>query len=222
MTTGVVVTLKVATSLDGRIALSNGISQWITGAKARARTHEMRAAHDGILVGVGTVLADDPLLTARTVPLPAKQPVRIVADSRLRTPRTSRLVQSAGTGRVVLAHGQSAQPFASGDIGAVDFWNVDDGHGRVSPLQLLRRARAEGLGSLFLEGGGQLAASFLKAGLVDRLLWFRAPIIIGGDGVPVVADLGFDTLDGLIRWRLEHSELLGEDVLESWALTRPA
>ena len=94
---GVKVTLKIATSLDARIALSDGTSQWITCSESRARGHQLRAAHDAILVGIGTVLADDPLLTARTVPLPAKQPVRIVADSHGRTPRSSRLVQSAGT-----------------------------------------------------------------------------------------------------------------------------
>lgn len=103
MTERVSVTWKVATSLDGRIALADGTSQWITGAAARARAHEMRAAHDAVMVGIGTVLADDPLLTARTVPLPDEQPVRIVADSRARTPVTGRLMTSAGLGRIVIA-----------------------------------------------------------------------------------------------------------------------
>jgi len=97
------VTWKVATSLDGRIALADGTSQWITGSQSRARVHEMRASHDGIMVGVGTVLADDPILTARTVPLPERQPVRIVADSQGRTPPSGRLVNSVGLGRVVIA-----------------------------------------------------------------------------------------------------------------------
>ena len=94
------VTLKIATSLDGRIALEDGTSQWITGSDARARSHQLRAAHDGVLVGVGTVLADDPLLTARSVPLPPSQPVRIVMDSAGRTPPESRLVRSTAVGRV--------------------------------------------------------------------------------------------------------------------------
>ena len=218
MTAGVSVTLKVATSLDGRIALSNGVSQWITGSKARARTHEMRAAHDAILVGVGTVLADDPLLTARTVPLPARQPVRIVADSRLRTPRVSRLLQSTGSGPVVLAHGHGVQASIADETDHVSFWNVGECSGRVSPVQLLRRARAEGMNSVFLEGGGQLAASFLRAGLVDKIEWFRAPIIIGGDGVPAVAALGHEAIDLVLRWQLAGAEALGDDILETWML----
>jgi diaminohydroxyphosphoribosylaminopyrimidine deaminase/5-amino-6-(5-phosphoribosylamino)uracil reductase len=95
---GVRVTLKLATSLDARIALADGTSQWITSSESRARGHQLRASHDAILVGIGTVLADDPLLTARTVPLPKKQPVRIVADSNGRTPLSSRLVQSVSSG----------------------------------------------------------------------------------------------------------------------------
>jgi diaminohydroxyphosphoribosylaminopyrimidine deaminase/5-amino-6-(5-phosphoribosylamino)uracil reductase len=93
---GIRVTLKLATSLDGRIALADGTSQWITSSASRARAHEMRAAHDAVLVGAGTVLADDPLLTARTIPLPARQPLRIVADSHARTPLTSKLMTSPG------------------------------------------------------------------------------------------------------------------------------
>lgn len=211
-----VVTLKVATSLDGRIALSNGVSQWITNSESRARTHQMRAEHDAVLVGVGTVLADDPLLTARTIPMPARQPVRIVADSKLRTPAHSRLVQSVSTGRVVLAHADQER---STHRGGVDLWAAGDGNGRVSPEQLLRRARAEGLQSIFLEGGGQLAASFLRAGLVNKIHWFRAPIIIGGDGIPALAALGLTAMDQASRWKLAGREDIGADCLETWTAT---
>ena len=109
--TGIRVTLKLATSLDGRIALSDGTSQWITSSASRARAHELRAAHDAVLVGVGTVLADDPLLTARTIPLPARQPVRIVADSHARTPLTSKLMTSLNVGPVaIVTAGRDARP----------------------------------------------------------------------------------------------------------------
>ena len=103
------VTLKIATSLDGRIALEDGTSQWITGSDARARSHQLRAAHDGVLVGVGTVLADDPLLTARSVPLPPSQPVRIVMDSAGHTPRAPR----SGT-----AASRTARPSRAGCLSA--------------------------------------------------------------------------------------------------------
>ncbi|MEE2877920.1 MAG: RibD family protein [Pseudomonadota bacterium] len=211
-----IVTLKIATSLDSRIALSNGVSQWITGPEARARAHEMRAAHDAVLVGSGTVLADDPLLTARTVPLPKTQPVRIVADSRLRTPASSRLLQSVSAGRVVLAHGSHADVASVVLPRDIETWSVGGPDGRVAPEQLLRRARAEGLDRIFLEGGGQLAASFIAAGLIDRIEWFRASIILGGDGLPAIAGLGLEAISDASHWRLHASERAGNDILESW------
>jgi len=210
------VTLKIATSLDSRIALSNGVSQWITGTEARARAHEMRAAHDAVLVGVGTVLADDPLLTARTVPLPRRQPVRIVADSRMRTRSSSRLLQSVSAGRVVIAHGCQQTSRRTSLPSGVETWAVGGTDERVDPAQLLRRARAEGLDDIFLEGGGQLAASFIRSGLIDRIEWFRAPIILGGDGLPAIAGLGLDAISNASHWRLTASERIGNDILESW------
>lgn len=214
MTERASVSLKIATSLDAKIALSNGTSQWITNSKSRSRSHQLRAEHDAVLVGVGTVLADDPLLTARTVPLPKSQPARIVADSRLRTPVTSRFATSASAGRVVLAHAQPSDATYGGRD--VETWAVGDNAGRVSPKELVRRARAEGLDRIFLEGGGQLAASFLAAGLVDRIYWFRAPIIIGGDGLPSIATLGLQDMAETTRWKLSGREDIDGDCLEFW------
>lgn len=213
---GVSVTLKIATSLDARIALSDGTSQWITGSEARARSHAMRAAHDGLLVGIGTVLADDPLLTARTIPLPDRQPARIVMDSRARTPVTGRLVKSAGLGRLVVATAGVTNP---GLVAAgAEIWNCGDKSGtRVCPTELLRRCEVEGIANLMVEGGGQVAAAFLRAGLVDRLEWFRAPILIGGDGLPAIATLGLSDLATASRWKLKNVERLGGDMLESYA-----
>ena len=208
------VTLKVATSLDGRIALSDGTSQWITGPAARARSHEMRAAHDAVLVGVGTALADDPLLTARTVPPPARQPVRIVIDSAGRTPVQSRLVKSVGLGRVVIAVAEGNHPGL--DAAGAEVWNCGGRDGRVSPAELIRRAEVEGIASIMIEGGGQLAASFLRAGLVDRLAWFRAPILIGGDGLPAVGALGLVAMENAPRWRHAATERIGDDTLDTY------
>ncbi len=211
------VTLKIATSMDGRIALSNGVSQWITGSDSRARVHEMRAAHDAVLVGVGTVLADDPLLTARTVPLPDAQPVRIVADSRLRTPAHSRLLNSQGLGRVVLASATEATGYAQSDLAETpEIWNVPGANDKVSPKLLLDRCAVEGLNKVFLEGGGKLAASFIKAGLVDTIQWFRAPILIGGDGLPAVAALGLSEMEDAPRWRTAATARIGDDTLETY------
>ncbi|MCB4379413.1 RibD family protein [Synechococcus sp. MU1644] len=211
------VTLKIATSMDGRIALSNGVSQWITNSDSRARVHRMRADHDAVLVGVGTVLADDPLLTARTVPPPARQPVRIVADSRLRTPAHARLLASQGLGRVVLASAGPATgyPEGAGDDGP-EIWVVPGEDGKVSPERLLDRCAVEGLSRIFLEGGGKLAASFIKSGLVDTIQWFRAPILIGGDGLPAVAALGLSEMQDAPRWRTAATERIGDDTLETY------
>ena len=210
---GVKVTLKIATSLDARIALSDGTSQWITTSESRARAHEMRAAHDAVLVGVGTVLADDPLLTARRVPLPKTQPIRIVADSQGRTPRSSRLVQSVSSGRVVVATNGQPQDILAAS--GVDIWRCGKGI-RVDVNDLLYRAEIEGIASLLIEGGGRLAASFIREGLVDEIAWFRAPILIGGDGLPALAALGLSNLGEASRWRAIATERIGVDVLDTF------
>ncbi|MEL6826561.1 MAG: RibD family protein [Pseudomonadota bacterium] len=211
------VTLKIATSMDGRIALSNGVSQWITGSESRARVHEMRAAHDAVLVGVGTVLADDPLLTARTVPPPEQQPVRIVADSSLRTPQHARLLTSQGLGKVVLASAVEPKGYPADVLSdQPEIWTVPGRDGKVSPKRLLDRCAVEGLNKIFLEGGGQLAASFIQAGLVDTIEWFRAPILIGGDGLPAIAALGLDEMASAPRWRVTTAQSIDGDVLTSY------
>jgi diaminohydroxyphosphoribosylaminopyrimidine deaminase/5-amino-6-(5-phosphoribosylamino)uracil reductase len=210
---GVRVTLKLATSLDARIALADGTSQWITSSDSRARGHELRAAHDAILVGIGTVLADDPLLTARTVPMPKKQPIRIVADSSGRTPISSRLVQSVSSGRVVVATNGQPQDFLSRN--GVEVWRCGNGV-RMDVQELLRRAAAEGIGSLLIEGGGTVAASFIRAGLVDEIAWFVAPILIGGDGLPALGGLGLQNLGDAIRWKPVATERIGDDVLNTY------
>lgn len=211
------VTLKIATSMDGRIALSNGVSQWITGSESRARVHQMRADHNAVLVGVGTLLADDPLLTARTVPPPEKQPVRIVADSQLRTPAHARLLTSQGLGKVILASASDPKGYSK-DVtqGGPDIWVVPGENGKVSPQRLVDRCAVEGLQKIFLEGGGKLAASFIQAGLVDTIEWFRAPILIGGDGLPAVAALGLSEMKDAPRWRTAATARIGEDTLETY------
>ena len=173
----------------------------------------MRAERDAILVGIGTVLADDPLLTARTAPPPLKQPVRIIADSRARLPLESRLVQSLNVGKVVAATAEETS--SELEAAGVEVWPCGE-QGKVDPIALLRRAEVEGISSLLLEGGGQLAAAFITKGLVDEIFWFRAPILIGGDGISAIAGLGLSNLPDAPRWSVTATERIGPDTLHTY------
>lgn len=201
------VTLKLATSLDARIATASGESKWITGEAARLEGHRLRAAHDAILVGVETVLADDPELTARLPGRPVDQPLRVVLDSRLRTPPTAKLVQ--GDSLILTA----AEPRP---VGEARVEQVETADGRPAPEAVLRSIRRAGAGSVLIEGGGQVAASFLRAGLVDRLEWFRAPIVLGGEGRPCVAALALAKLADAPKFRRLSAEPLGDDLWERY------
>ena len=219
MSAAVRVTWKTATSLDGRIALADGTSQWITCSDSRARVHQMRAAHDAVMVGVGTVLADDPLLTARTVPVPQIQPVRIVADSTGRTPVDGRLISSVGLGRIIIAT-DTLKDGPLREAGA-ELWSCQSAEaGGIDLEYLLKRCAVEGISSIFLEGGGQLAASFLNAGLIDTIQWFRAPLLIGGDGLPSLGALGLSDMPAASHWSITATERIGPDILETYTRMR--
>ena len=209
--TAMAVTLKLATSLDGRIATASGESKWITGEAARLEGHRLRAAHDAILVGVETVLADDPELTARLPGRPVDQPLRVVLDSRLRTPATARV--ASGDSLILTA----SDPVA---IGSATVERVESLDGRPAPAAVLASLRRKGVASLLIEGGGQVAASFLRAGLVDRIEWFRAPVLLGGDGRPCVAALSLAKLADAPKFRRLSAEPVGDDLWERYDAVR--
>jgi len=202
------VTLKLATSLDGRIATATGESQWITGEAARLEGHRLRAAHDAILVGVETVLADDPELTARLPGRPVDQPLRVVLDSRLRTPPTARL--TSGSDTLILTVAEPAP------IGTAVVERIEAEQGRPSVAAALSALKKRGVSSVLIEGGGQVAASFLRAGLVNRLEWFRAPILLGGEGRPCVAALALSRLSDAPRFARLAVEPCGDDLWERY------
>lgn len=213
------VTLKLATSLDGAIALASGESRWITSPEARAQGHRLRAAHDAILVGIGTALADDPELTARFEPAPPRQPLRIVLDRGARLPAHARLIASRDQGEVLVACAETAPEARREALSAagarVATISVRPGE---SELQAGLRLFADqfGVRSLLVEGGGQVAAAFLREGLVQRLEWFRAPILIGGDGVRGVGALALSRLDAAPRFERIAFQALGPDLWESY------
>lgn len=215
------VTVKAATSLDGKIALHDGQSKWITGPLARARGHLLRAQHDGIMVGVGTVVADDPELTCRLPGLEGRSPIRIIADSRLRTPLTAKLIAGAQltpTWVVTLESAAAERKRAFSDLGVEVIQVGTDANGNPDTRGALKILGEKGLQSLLVEGGGRLVASLLLAGMVDRLSWFRASKIIGGDGIPVAAALGISDMDRAPRFNRVDVEPLGNDVLETYAV----
>lgn len=202
------VTLKLATSLDGRIATASGESQWITGPEARQQGHRLRATHDAILVGVETVLADDPELTVRLPDYAGSHPLRVVLDSRLRTPATARVA----SGHTLIL--TTAAPHA---IGQAEVVAVAADDGRPAVAAVLEALTARGVGSLLIEGGGRVAASFLQAGVVDAIEWFRAPILLGGEGRPCVASLALAKLADAPKFRRLGVEPVGNDLWERYA-----
>ncbi|MFC7332187.1 bifunctional diaminohydroxyphosphoribosylaminopyrimidine deaminase/5-amino-6-(5-phosphoribosylamino)uracil reductase RibD [Rhodocista pekingensis] len=214
------VTLKLATSLDGRIATRTGESRWITGSVARAWGHGLRASHDAILVGIGTALADDPELTCRLPGMADRSPVRIVLDSRLRLPLTGRLVRTADrTPLWIVTRPDAAEPArmaAFADCG-VELIPVEPGpEGEISLPQTLRALAARGITRVLAEGGARLAASLLRDGLADRLEWFRAGLLLGGDALPAAVGFGADRLTDAPGYERIAVRPAGEDLLESY------
>ena len=209
----------MATSLDGRIATATGKSRWITGPEARERAHLFRAMHDAVLVGTGTALADDPQLTCRLAGLEDRSPVRIVIDRQLRLPTSLRLfVEALSTPSWIVTSSASdpARQDALRKLGVAVIAVEPDGAGGIDLATVLRALGERDLTRLLVEGGGRLAAELLRAGLVDRLAWLHAPLLIGGDGIPAVAALGLDELAGAPRFTPVASERVGADVLETY------
>jgi diaminohydroxyphosphoribosylaminopyrimidine deaminase/5-amino-6-(5-phosphoribosylamino)uracil reductase len=216
------VTLKLATSADGRIATHRGDSRWITGAAARARGHALRATHDAIMVGTGTALVDDPALTCRLPGCERPPAVRVVLDRRLRLPLTHRLVADARLAPTLVVTAATADPDrarALSDAG-IEVVIAPEAREGLDVAGVLRLLGGRGLTRVLCEGGGHLAAALLRADLVDRLVRFGAGVAIGGDGIPSVAPFGIDRLAEAPRFGLLGVEACGGDVLELWARAR--
>ena len=216
------VTLKVATTLDGKIATHGGESQWITGEGARAMAHLLRASHDAVMIGAGTALADDPELTCRLPGMRAHSPVRIVLDRRLSTPPDSKLIQSAAkvpTWIVTLPGAESGPREAITREGAEVIESEPGADGQFDLAAVLRMLAERGLTRVLAEGGSHVTAALLRAGLVDRMAWFRAPGLIGGDGIPVTEALGIDVLAQMPRARRLQVRRIGEDLLETFVFS---
>jgi diaminohydroxyphosphoribosylaminopyrimidine deaminase/5-amino-6-(5-phosphoribosylamino)uracil reductase len=180
------VTLKAAMTLDGKIAAADGTSRWITGEAARLEGHRLRFAADAILVGIGTVLADDPQLTVRHPELPAKEPFRVVVDSRLRIPGDARILRAGDPARTIVAcvAPAPAGPAAGLRARGARVLELPGDSGRVDLRALLEALRALDAIAVLAEGGGELGGALAEAGLVDRVAFFVAPRLLGGREAP--------------------------------------
>jgi diaminohydroxyphosphoribosylaminopyrimidine deaminase/5-amino-6-(5-phosphoribosylamino)uracil reductase len=213
------VTLKIATSLDGRIATAAGESRWITGEAARAAVHQLRAGHDGVLIGSETAVVDDPELTVRGAIAPLHQPLRVVLDSRLRLSATSRLMRTLAIAPllVITAHDADRDQTAALEAAGARIGRVTRGlDGLDIPEALAQMHDTHGVDALLLEGGGRVAASFVAAGLVDRIEWFRAPILLGAEGRPAIGPLPMPALADAPRFTRVAVREAGPDLWESY------
>ncbi|MGB0498370.1 MAG: bifunctional diaminohydroxyphosphoribosylaminopyrimidine deaminase/5-amino-6-(5-phosphoribosylamino)uracil reductase RibD [Rubricella sp.] len=213
------VTLKIAVSIDGRIATGRGESRWITGPAARERVHLIRARHDAILIGAGTARADDPMLDVRLPGFPEDRPVRVVADGSLSLSLTGRLARTARRQPVWLFHRRDvdrARRDAWHGLGAETIVTGTTREGALDPVAMLEALAKRGITRVLCEGGGQLAAALLRDDLVDRIVEMRAGLTLGSEGRPALGPLGIERLANAPRFRLAAVAAVGPDTMATW------
>ena len=209
------VTLKLAASLDGKIATASGDARWISGADSRAMVHRLRNQVDGVLVGAGTAIADDPQLTCRI--RGGRNPRRIVLDGRLRIRPSARLFHQRDPGKTIVVTGTRA-PVAKAhalEARGAQVWRFPLRGGEISWMVLLRKLADSGIVSVMIEGGATVAASALRAKIVDKVIFFYAPKILGGDGRAMIDGLGIHRVDRSLRVRHLSFRKSGTDLMAS-------
>lgn len=213
ITTGMpFVTLKTASTLDGRVASRTGHSQWVTGAAAREQVHLLRHQHQGIMVGIGTAVADDPLLTTRTE-APGLHPTRIIVDSRLTLPLGARVVADK-TAKTIVLTTEGADDLKRRSLEAEGVEVIPCGAGQAVDLRLgMQRLAEREIGSVLLEGGGKLNGAMLEAELVHKIVLYMAPKLIGGDEAPLSFRFpGRDRMSDAIQLERMQVEMAGDDI----------
>lgn len=213
------VTLKLATSLDGRIATGTGESRWVTSPRARTDVHLMRAQTDAILVGAGTVRSDDPMLDVRYIGVEDAHPVRVVVSGALSLPRDGKLAQSAGTIPLWICHDQEAEKTrraAWSQLGAELLEIPFQPDGQLDLPAMLQRLGDRGLTRVLCEGGGRLAAALIADDLVDELVCYTAGLALGAEAIPAVGSMEVTALQLAPRFRLVDTGTVGPDVRTRW------
>ena len=218
------VTLKCAMTLDGKIAAVDRRARWITGEAARLEAHRLRSQSDAVMVGIGTVLADDPALTVRLDPPWPREPLRIVVDSRARLPLAARLIEAGTPARAVVAVADEApaERLARLEARGVTVLSCKSRDGRVDPADLCARLFALDVTGVLLEGGSELNGAFIEAGLVDRVAIFIAPLLIGGATAPTAVGGHGRLLSEAIRLHSLEARPVGPDWLIEGDVVRPA
>jgi diaminohydroxyphosphoribosylaminopyrimidine deaminase/5-amino-6-(5-phosphoribosylamino)uracil reductase len=212
------VTLKLATSLDGRIAVASGESRWITGPEARAEVQRLRAQVSAVMIGAGTARADDPELLARTDPPPRRQPLRVVLDSKLALAPQGRLFTSLDRANLLIIGVDGADPSrrAALEAAGAKTATVAAAAAGVDVEAALALLSEKGVSRVMVEGGGKLAASLILAQVVDRIEWMRAPIALGEEGRPAIGPLMLERVSEAPAWRRVALRELGPDLWESY------
>ena len=216
-------TFKTATTIDGKIATKKGESNWITGREARSFTHLLRSTHDATLIGSGTALADNPILTSRLPGVDNKRRPRIILDRRLRLPLNSRLVKSAKEAPVWLITRNDHPPskLKSYKDLCIDFILIPPGNtGQDDIVSAMQQLGSRGLTRILVEGGNHVASSLFAADLIDKLVWFRAPKILGNEALSAIGNLNIDNLSEMPNFVRQFSTNIGEDFLEILSRSR--
>jgi diaminohydroxyphosphoribosylaminopyrimidine deaminase/5-amino-6-(5-phosphoribosylamino)uracil reductase len=203
-------TWKYAASLDGRTAAVDGSSRWITGEAARLDVHRERLNADAVIAGIGTVLADDPALTVRSIPA-QRAPIRVVVDSDARTPLSAQVLDDAAPTLIAVATDAPRDRVGALQETAATVVELPRADGRVDLIALLATLQEREVHIGFLEGGATLAAGFVRAGLVDRLLGYYAPSLLGA-GTPLLAEIGVGSLAAAKQFQTQQVDLVGPDV----------
>ncbi len=208
------VILKIASSLDGKIATRTGESRWITGEEARLKVHELRNEVDAVLVGIGTVLKDDPSLTVRLHRGGTRDPLRVVVDAYGRTPLEAKVLKGPGRPLIAVSKEAPSERVEALEAHGAEILRIDAMQGRISLTTLLQELGRRGIMSVMIEGGSTLNASALEEGVVDKILLFVAPIIIGGREVPgMIGGAGIERLNEAIGLERIRVEGIGNDLL---------